>query len=471
VRRAVPHLCAALLLAVPAALAPFDGGYGDVARLGAGVGVWALAGAAALTAPRPLPRGTAGRVALAGLAALAALTLLSVAWAPLRAPAYADAQRVVLYLGALAAAAALLGPRGAGRAVEPALALSAVGICVWGLSERLLPGVFTLHRSLTAGSRLAQPLGYWNAMGAVAAIGLVLCAALAGDATRARRLRIAAAAAAPVLGAAIALTFSRGALLVGAVGLAVLLATRPERIQLRMAATAAAAALAAGVVAAALPGVTKLSGAHRAAEGLVLLAAIGVAGAAAARVAGGEGRRRAGRLEVRHGRALTLAALVAVLGAGAVLVASDGGPRTGDPRFGATARRLGSVKSTRYAYWRVAVQTWAHHPVAGEGSSAFAVEWLRRREVAEGARDAHSLPLETAAELGLLGLAALAALAGGVAAAARRLQRRAPGVAAGAFAGLAGWSVHACIDWAWEMPTVTLLALLLAGSVLAAAED
>ena len=57
-------------------------------------------------------------------------------------------------------------------------------------------------------------------MGALAAIGLVLCAGVAGDATRPRALRAAAAAAAPLLGAGLALTFSRGALLAAAAGLA-----------------------------------------------------------------------------------------------------------------------------------------------------------------------------------------------------------------------------------------------------------
>ena len=43
------------------------------------------------------------------------------------------------------------------------------------------PWLVTLDRSISAGGRLEQPLGYWNAMGALAAIGLVLCAGVAGD--------------------------------------------------------------------------------------------------------------------------------------------------------------------------------------------------------------------------------------------------------------------------------------------------
>ena len=59
------------------------------------------------------------------------------------------------------------------------------------------------------------------------------------------------------------------------------------------------------------------------------------------------------------------------------------------------------------------------HPVLGTGSGGFAVEWLRERTIDESVRDVHSLYLETATELGLVGLALLAVFlagAGGVAA-------------------------------------------------------
>jgi O-antigen ligase len=54
------------------------------------------------------------------------------------------------------------------------------------------------------------------------------------------------------------------------------------------------------------------------------------------------------------------------------------------------------------------------------------VEWLMRRDVDESVVDAHSLVVETAAELGLVGLLFLALLIGGVAAAAREAYRASP---------------------------------------------
>jgi hypothetical protein len=474
----VARAAAAVLLSAPFWLALPAGGYRDVPRIVAGIAAWLLVALAAVLAPSPLPRRRAGRLALGGLAALAGLTLASVLWAPLAAPAYADAQRVALYLGVLLAAVAWLPAARALPAVEPALAACAALVVAYGLSERLFPWLVTLQRSVAAGGRLDQPLGYWNAMGTVAAVGFVLAASLAGDARRGPRGRAAAAALAPLLAAGVALTFSRGALLSVAVGVSVVLLARPLRSQARSVALLVAVGAVSGAVAAALPGVADYSGSsgRRALEGAVLAGVLVLTGAlAAAGQAELTRREAAGRLGVtalgaRLRGAFGAVAVAAVVAAVLLVIAGEGGSRTGTPQFGATASRLSSVQSNRYAYWRVAAAVFADHPVIGAGSSAFAVEWLRRRTLDESARDAHSLPLETLAELGLAGLIALALFGGGTAAAAWRLAREHPGAAAGAYGGLAAWAAHAAIDWDWEMPADTLFALLLAAAVIAAAE-
>lgn len=466
-RPSPPAVAAATLLALPAGLAFFHGGYDADARLAGGIVAWLLATVAAVAAP--LTRRRPALFAIGGLALLLALTLASLAWAPLHAVAYADAQRVALYLGALVAGIGLL--RNVPGLVVPALAGGAFAIVLVGLSERLAPWLVTLERTDAAGGRLSAPLGYWNAMGAVAAIGLVLCAGLAGDPARSLRVRATAAAVGPVLGAGLALSFSRGGLLAAAGGLAAVLLTRPSPVQLRAAGLVVAAAAAAGVIAVLLPAVKDLEG-DRTLQGAALAAAI-VGGAAAAAAA----QRRLAARERRGdlaGRPVTLprprliAAAVATVVLAGMLVAA--GSQLGAPESGATAERLATTQSNRYAYWRVALATWSDHPLVGAGSGGFTVEWLRERDIAEGARDAHSLPIETAAELGLVGLLALALLAGGVANGAVRLQRAAPGAGAAAFGGLVAWSVHVSLDWGWEMPSVSLLAVLLAAAVVGAPE-
>ena len=141
---------AGALLTGPALLGFFAGGYFDEPRIWAALVAWLLVIAVAVACPRPLPRGAAAWAAIAGLAGLTLWTALSIGWTPLRDAALADTQRLALYLGALIAGVAVFRARGTARAVEPALALGILALVVEGLSERLLPGLFTLEQSLAA---------------------------------------------------------------------------------------------------------------------------------------------------------------------------------------------------------------------------------------------------------------------------------------------------------------------------------
>ena len=85
-------------------------------------------------------------------------------------------------------------------------------------------------------------------------------------------------------------------------------------------------------------------------------------------------------------------------------------------------------------------------------------------------RDVHSLELEQLAELGLVGLLALAAFLAGVLLAARTALRRDPAAAAGAAAAALVWLLHASIDWDWQLPAVSLPALVLAGALVVISE-
>src|SRR3954451_4102574 len=95
------RLLAGIVLAGPVVLAFFSGGFFDRPRLVAGILAWLILAVVAVVAGVPWPRGTAGRLVVAGLALLAAWTLVSIAWAPLPGRALDDGQRLVLYLGFL----------------------------------------------------------------------------------------------------------------------------------------------------------------------------------------------------------------------------------------------------------------------------------------------------------------------------------------------------------------------------------
>jgi hypothetical protein len=470
VARSLRTAACAALLAGPAVVGFFDGGYFDEPRLWMGIGAWTLVGVAALTVPAPLLPGRPARVALIGLALLAAWVAVSLTWAPLGSRAFDDLQRLVAYLGALLAAAILLRHRRSAGAAEPAIALGLVALVLYGLSERLLPGVVDLEQGQRSFGRLDQPLTYWNAMGLAAGLGVVLAARLAGDRTRPASIRVAAAALAGPLGTGVYLSFSRGAIAAVATGTIVLLALAPTRPQLRAVVLVLAAGLVCAVTASLLPTVESLADGDAESEGALMLGVLCAAGAVAAlaqwRLARGEatGTISAAGLEPpRWSRPAVLAALVAVVAVGAVLAASTSGP----PATGAAPERLGSLDTPRYDYWEVALRSFADDPFKGAGAGGFLVDWRRERDVSEGASDAHSLYLETAAELGLAGLGLLAVFLGGVVAAARRAYRVAPAPAAGPIAALAAWTLHAGLDWDWEMPGVTLPALVLAGVLLA----
>ena len=464
----------AALVAGPVALAFFSGGFfdrpRDIALLAAGVVLAVLVAAA--PAGQLVPTHPAARVALVAAAAYAGWIGLSVTWAPVRDYAGDDAERALLYATVLAASAIAFRERRAARALEPLAAAGTAIVIGYGLAGRLVPGIVTEHPQRSAVGRLDQPLTYWNATGALAAIGLVLCARVAGDRERPPALRAGAAAAAVPLGMGCYLSFSRGALAALAAGLLTLVVLAPTFAQLRATLLVAAAGAAGAIAAAASPAVRALEGsaATREREGAIVLAVAVVLMALAVLATRAE-RGMADR-PLPLPRWAGWAALAAIAALLVVPIAAAGGRQQAPPATGATNERFASLGSNRYGYWRVAIDTGLDHPLAGIGASGFRVAWLQHRDVDENVRDAHSLELETFAELGLVGVALLAALLGGVALSARAAHRIDPVLAAGPAAALTAWAFHSAIDWDWEMPALTLVAVVLAGALLAVrAED
>jgi O-antigen ligase len=471
-RRAVLALATACVLAGATALAFFSGGYFAEPQLIAAIVVWALVVALAILGPAPLPRGTPGRIALAGLVLMTLWSALSLTWAPVAGPAQAAVQRLVLYVGALLLAIGVLRERRALRALEPALAGGATIVIGYGLAGRLLPGIVDLARSRSAGGRLEQPITYWNAEGALAAVGLVLCVRLAGDRSRPPIVRALAAAAIVPLGAGVYLSYSRGAIAVAALGIVTVAALARSRTQLRVSAVALAFAVVAAVAAAVFPGVASLEGSHRTRDGAIVLAILVVLAAAAAALAYRDRAPADDTLPAWGRRLGPVAAVIAVAVAAGLLVGGlSERPTQAELGAGAKARRLTTVSSNRYEYWRVALDTFADHPLAGEGAGGFRVAWLRHRKINEAVRDTHSLEFEMAAELGLVGLLALALAAGGVAAASRRALASHRALAAGPVAGVLAWFLHASIDWDWQLPGVSLPAIALAAGLIVLAEE
>jgi O-antigen ligase len=118
-------------------------------------------------------------------------------------------------------------------------------------------------------------------------------------------------------------------------------------------------------------------------------------------------------------------------------------------------------------FWHAAISDTRAHPVAGSGAGSFDDYWLAHRNVPADARDAHSLYLESLAELGPVGLLlVLGVLIPPLAAVVIVRTEPAVAVAAG---GYTAFLVHAGLDWDWEMPATTLAGLACGAALLAAA--
>ena len=112
----------------------------------------------------------------------------------------------------------------------------------------------------------------------------------------------------------------------------------------------------------------------------------------------------------------------------------------------------------RDQYWRVAAREATAHPVLGTGAGTFVNWWVRERAVPQQTAEAHSLYVETLAELGPLGLAlVLLALAVPI------VRARRPELAAG----VAAFAVGAAVDFDWELAGVTAPAVVLAALAVA----
>jgi hypothetical protein len=464
-----------VLLASPVALAFDSGGTGVPAQAAWAVVAFVLLGVLAVVAPWPLVERSWPLAALGGLAAFAGWTALSTSWSSALGDAVNDADRVVFYVAAFALAVVVMRAPEV-RAVAPdALLWGIVIVSLYALAGRYLPDLVPVEPVELAGDRLAQPLTYWNAMGILTGFGALLATAVAANERRPPAYRAAACAAGIPCALACYLTFSRASWAAVVAGVAVLLLVRPR------VSTAAAACLWAGsaiLLATALRALPADPGESAFDAFPVAFVAIAVAVAFAfARFLrephpDGTGGRLADSPPPRgplagspalRGR-LAAGVVAAVLAGG--LAVSFAAERTEE--ISQSAERVTTLKTYRGDYWRVALGSFADNPVAGVGTAGFQVEWVRERDSRVFAFDAHSLYVETLAELGLVGFALLAAFIAAVAGGVRRAYRAggADPVLAAAAAVLGAFAVHAGLDWDWEMPAVTLPALLLAAAAI-----
>ncbi|HVV59194.1 MAG TPA: O-antigen ligase family protein [Gaiellaceae bacterium] len=424
---------------------------------------WAALLALVADADVALPR--LGGWTLAAWAAVAAWTLVTVAWSVDVTQTVLEVQRTLVYVAAFAAAV-LLARRTPAALIAGTLAAIAA-LCTYALATRLVPDRFGVVDAIS-GYRLSEPIGYWNALALVAGMGALLGLGLAARSATATG-RMLAAAPLPLLFTALYFTFSRGgwAATIGGVLLALLV----DRRRLQLLATAAVLApwsalavyLASDSHALTTTGTPLVQQAHQGHR--LLLPLLGLAVASALAAGGLALLEPQVAIPTRPAEAMLVAAIAAAALVGFATYGSpwhladrawhsfESQPLTTGPNLNSRLFHLSS--SGRVAQWKVAWKEATLHPVLGSGAGTYELYWDRYRTTGGKVRDVHNRYLETLAEQGPIGLALLV-LAFGlplVALFRRRDEPLAAAIGGAAFAYL----LHSAVDWDWEIASVTLI--------------
>jgi O-antigen ligase len=449
-----------------------------------------------------IPR--AVRVALLCLAGYTALSFLSILWAGVPGDAWEGANRTLLYL-LVFALFACWPQRGASAALL---------LCAWTLALVGLAAFTALHVNAAAGSaarlgallpddRLVYPAGYVNADAAQWLMAFWPALLLARSRQLPWGLRGVLAGGAVLLASVALLSQSRGSLYSTPVMLVLIFALLPGRVRtfallIPIAAgigAAAPAVLRLGERMEAATGASESGGARAAAarhavSGAVHGATVAMFAAAlvvALVVAVGaaiEHRRgplpRAAAARVHRGiGAAAIAALIVLLAGGWV---AAGNPITrarhawdtfkspsGYAANSADENRLiGGLGSSRYDFYRVALDEFAAHPLLGIGADNFAEPYLAHGRSSETPHYPHSVELRTLSQSGIVGtLLAIVGLGAALLACWRAVtsspERLARAVAAAAVAGFGYWVVHGSFDWFWEFAGLGAPAFALLG--------
>jgi hypothetical protein len=429
------------------------------------------------------------RLEWAMLTALLGLTgwiALSTAWSSDVTQTVREVERTIVYLTGLGALLIVARRRSAAQLLAGVFAGIAL-VSAYGLATRLFPDRLGSYDSLAL-NRLARPLGYWNAVGIFAAMGCVLAVVFAARA-RAVWARALAAAMVPILLPTLYFTFGRGSWIALGVGLFAALAIDARRLQLLStliiltpgpAIAVWLASGSSGLTTNAPPPALASSQGHRLA--LIILGLAAAEGLAVAGLAMVERRLpELPRARLAYGAAVFAIALAGL----ATLFSAYGGPPTlvrkayhafestgtGSSGTGANLNnRLFSLAGNgRPDYWKAAWHDWRARPLLGSGAGTYEQYWLQHRSIQSKVRDAHSLYMETLAELGLPGLALLVMVLAAPLVAALHVRRSR--FTAGAVGAYIAYVVHAAADWDWEMTAITLTALFCAAALLLSARD
>ena len=474
-RFSVLELATVTTIAVTCAASPFFFGFYQLSWWGP-IALTLLVVLLGFVVARPAAPRIQALIALAGLTACWVWALASTGWAESSHQAALDASRWLLYATAFALLVLLLrndrlSKLALGATVAAPLALAAYTTVV---------AIFGDGPSLFLTGRLNEPLGYVNGQASYLLLGLWPLVAVAESARR-RGIAAAAIAAASLLLSLTLLTQTRAIVPILAVTVLAIVALFPGRARRLWILIFAfgGAALAAPALLDVYPDFKSSGsldeGTIRNAVALALVTATGAGALWAACDAVIARLNATGRFSLASNGPLSVGVLAAA-GVLALLVglAAVGNPadRARDEWYEFThlaaapeESRFASGGGHRYDYWRIAVREFEDEPIRGIGAGNYDRDYFRLRQTSEDIRQPHSLPLQTLAELGVLGLLALLAFVVPVFVGlgrrwlSVRRGRASPALIVAATGVFLTWFVHALVDWVHLIPGLTIVAL------------
>lgn len=454
----------------------FDGGYF--------VGVWALpvfilaATLVLVCVAGVFPTGWPGRVALGLLAGLTLWTFATILWSPNRGDAWLGAGQTLLYLLAFWVVAALFSLGASRRYVLLASVLGPALVAALTLRQ-----LASQYEVLFQNNRLVGSIGYYNGEAAFLLVPLWVAVYLGGSRRVSPALRGLVLAGAVLCVSLATLTQSRGAMVALALSLPVFFLLSGQRLRGFISLVPVAGALYLvfpelnDVYQTALEGADAPAALEAALPG-VWLAALGaglygLAWGLADRL--WELNRNVSRVA---GAVVVSAALVGGMFGVATVTAEYGGPvaaaqdrweafRTNDTTGQEESRYLSASGSGRYILWETTWDAFESAPVAGIGTQNYEAYYYQNRPESAGAvRQPHILPLEVLAERGVIGGVAFFGFLGVCAFAGLRARffanlgseyRAQIGALAAA---VSYWFIHSGAEWFWQLPAVTLPAVV-----------
>ena len=329
---------------------------------------------------------------------------------------------------------------------------------------------------LAGAARLSFPVGYWNGLATLVALGIPLLLRIA---VSARNVAVAGLALVPIpaIAVAIFLSSSRTGVIAAAVGPVVFVAMTARR----WAATAAMLVAAGGSVAETILAVrnrdalvdgplnTPLASSEGHSAALILVGICALVGLIYAESASGRHSPASARRRARSAGSFVAVAAVVLVGAAVAahpvrrLHEFQNSGLSLESNNAIRSHLLSASGNGRWQMWGSAIDEFESKPVVGRGAGSFESWWLRHGSIPLFVKDAHSLYAEVLGELGIVGfLLLVGAFLGGLVVAVRRRfrteERESINLAA-ATGTFVAFAVAAAADWMWELTIVSVIGI------------